>query len=57
MGFHPYFKIVSLFQSIRLAHNNLQRGNILVNYGDLLDGNVNRSPSAYENNPASERSR
>ncbi|XP_059626545.1 neutral ceramidase 1-like isoform X2 [Cornus florida] len=42
-------------QSIIQAHNNLQPGSIFVNKGELLDAGVNRSPSAYMNNPAAER--
>ncbi|KAL3850107.1 hypothetical protein ACJIZ3_011989 [Penstemon smallii] len=43
-------------QSIIQAHNNLRSGSIFVNKGELLDAGVNRSPSAYLNNPAAERS-
>lgn len=42
-------------QCIVEAHNNLHPGKIYVNKGDLLDASVNRSPSAYLNNPAEER--
>jgi neutral ceramidase len=44
-------------QCIVEAHNNLRPGKIYVNKGDLLDAGVNRSPSAYLNNPAEERSK
>ncbi|KAI4999233.1 neutral ceramidase [Hordeum vulgare subsp. vulgare] len=44
-------------QSIVEAHNNLHPGKIYVNKGDLIDAGVNRSPSAYLNNPAEERSK
>ncbi|KAL2486380.1 Neutral/alkaline non-lysosomal ceramidase [Abeliophyllum distichum] len=44
-------------QSIVQAHNNLRPGSIYVNKGELLDAGVNRSPSAYLNNPAEERSK
>ncbi|KAK8601645.1 hypothetical protein V6N12_051474 [Hibiscus sabdariffa] len=44
-------------KSIVQAHENLQPGSIFVNKGELLDAGVNRSPSAYLNNPASERSK
>ncbi|ONK62138.1 uncharacterized protein A4U43_C07F740 [Asparagus officinalis] len=37
------------------AHENLRPGSIFVNKGELLDAGVNRSPSAYLNNPAEER--
>ncbi|CAL1378901.1 unnamed protein product [Linum trigynum] len=44
-------------QSIVLAHQNLRPGSISVNSGELLDAGVNRSPSGYLNNPASERAK
>ncbi|MCD7464969.1 Neutral ceramidase 1 [Datura stramonium] len=44
-------------QSIIQAHENLRPGSIFVNKGELLDAGVNRSPSAYLNNPAGERSK
>ncbi|XP_044479334.1 neutral ceramidase 1-like [Mangifera indica] len=44
-------------KSIMQAHENLRPGSIFMNKGDLLDAGVNRSPSAYLNNPAAERSR
>ncbi|KAG7019159.1 Neutral ceramidase 1 [Cucurbita argyrosperma subsp. argyrosperma] len=44
-------------KSIIQAHENLLPGSILVNKGELIDAGVNRSPSAYLNNPASERNR
>ncbi|KAK4482411.1 hypothetical protein RD792_009566 [Penstemon davidsonii] len=44
-------------QSIIQAHDNLRPGSIYVNKGELLDAGVNRSPSAYLNNAASERSK
>ncbi|KAL1193152.1 Neutral ceramidase 3 [Cardamine amara subsp. amara] len=44
-------------QSIIQAHENLRPGSILINKGELLDAGVNRSPSAYLNNPADERSK
>ncbi|KAG1367738.1 putative Neutral ceramidase [Cocos nucifera] len=43
-------------KSIIQAHENLRPGNIFVNKGELQDAGVNRSPSAYLNNPAAERS-
>ncbi|KAF9596229.1 hypothetical protein IFM89_008388 [Coptis chinensis] len=39
------------------AHESIQPGSVFVNKGELLDAGVNRSPSAYLNNPASERSK
>lgn len=44
-------------KSIVQAHENLRPGSIFVNKGELLDAGVNRSPSAYLNNPAAERSK
>lgn len=44
-------------QSIIQAHENLRPGSIFVNRGELLDAGVNRSPSAYLNNPAAERNK
>ncbi|KAJ8753902.1 hypothetical protein K2173_000156 [Erythroxylum novogranatense] len=44
-------------QSIIQAHENLRPGSILVNKGELLDAGVNRSPSAYLNNPVDERNK
>lgn len=44
-------------QSIVQAHENLRPGSMFVNTGELLDAGVNRSPSAYLNNPAEERSK
>ncbi|KAL8027169.1 hypothetical protein ABFS82_14G074600 [Erythranthe guttata] len=44
-------------QTIIQAHNNLRPGSIYVNKGELIDAGVNRSPSAYLNNPATERSK
>ncbi|KGN47115.1 neutral ceramidase 1 isoform X2 [Cucumis sativus] len=41
--------------SIIQAHENLRPGSIFINKGKLLDAGVNRSPSAYLNNPAEER--
>ncbi|KAA8549353.1 hypothetical protein F0562_001037 [Nyssa sinensis] len=44
-------------KSIIQAHENLRPGSIFLNKGELLDASVNRSPSAYFNNPAAERSK
>ncbi|KAI4306675.1 hypothetical protein L6164_029932 [Bauhinia variegata] len=44
-------------KSIIQAHENLRPGSIFVNKGEVLDAGVNRSPSAYLNNPAAERSK
>ncbi|XP_022767649.1 neutral ceramidase 2 isoform X3 [Durio zibethinus] len=44
-------------KSIIQAHENLRPGSILINKGELLDAGINRSPSAYLNNPADEQSK
>ncbi|XP_015873926.3 neutral ceramidase 1 [Ziziphus jujuba] len=44
-------------KSIIQAHENLHPGSVFINKGVLLDASVNRSPSAYLNNPATERSK
>ncbi|MCU0597871.1 MAG: neutral/alkaline ceramidase [Desulfobacterales bacterium] len=45
-----------IYQSIVRAHGNLESGEIRINMGELNDCGWNRSPAAYNNNPASERS-
>ncbi|KAL4579177.1 hypothetical protein LXL04_015314 [Taraxacum kok-saghyz] len=42
-------------RSIMQAHDNLRPGSVFINKGDLLDASINRSPSAYLNNPEQER--
>lgn len=42
-------------KSITQAHENLRPGSIFINKGELLDASINRSPSAYLNNPEEER--
>lgn len=44
-------------QSIDRAHNNMKPANLYVNTGELLESNINRSPSAYLNNPPEERAK
>ncbi|CAI9106900.1 OLC1v1006147C1 [Oldenlandia corymbosa var. corymbosa] len=44
-------------QCIIQAHENLRPGSVFINKGEILDAGVNRSPSAYLNNPAAERSK
>jgi len=44
-----------IYESIAMAHNNLQNGTIKWNWGELTNANINRSPSAYLANPAEER--
>jgi len=45
-----------IYNAILRAHDSLVPNcKILVNNGTLLDSNINRSPSAYANNPAAEK--
>ncbi|KAF7817678.1 neutral ceramidase 2-like [Senna tora] len=47
----------AIVESVIQAHNNLQPGSILINKGEVKDGGINRSPSAYLLNPEEERVR
>ncbi|KAI5074343.1 hypothetical protein GOP47_0010304 [Adiantum capillus-veneris] len=49
--------VKGIVQSIVEAHENIRPGAVFVNIGELLDANINRSPSAYLNNPPEERAR
>uniref|UniRef100_A0A182JG20 Neutral ceramidase n=1 Tax=Anopheles atroparvus TaxID=41427 RepID=A0A182JG20_ANOAO len=42
-------------QSIIRAHNNMAEARLYVAETEVADASINRSPSAYENNPAEER--
>ena len=44
-----------IVESIRMAHDNMKPGHLFINTGMLLDASINRSPSAYLNNPEEER--
>ena len=44
-------------QSVRKAHDSMTSGRVYVAHGDLLDVNINRSPTAYLANPAAERAK
>lgn len=44
-----------IVQSIEMAHNDLREGLLYVGNGTLTDASINRSPSAYLNNPEDER--
>ena len=44
-----------IYESFVQAHNNLAQGSIKWSWGELRDANINRSPSAYLNNPPEER--
>lgn len=43
------------FQSIKRAHESITPGKIFVSSSEIQDANINRSPSAYLNNPEAER--
>ena len=43
--------------AVQRAHENLAPGSLAIGNTTVLDGNINRSPSAYLANPASERAR
>lgn len=47
--------VEGIYQSIVRAHENLAPGTIQLSQGELLDASFNRSPPAYEENPAAER--
>lgn len=49
--------VTGIVDSIKAAHDSMQPGYILLNKGHLVGSNINRSPTAYENNPVEERSR
>ena len=51
------FSILGIVQSITIAHENLQKGKIFINQGDLIDASINRSPTAYLCNPPEERAK
>lgn len=58
LGFvHQSFNVIvdGIEKAIIQAHENLRPGSIFINSGELLDAGVNRSPSAYLNNPSEER--
>ncbi len=42
-------------RAIVRAHDNLQPGALSINAGELFDANINRSPTAYLQNPEEER--
>lgn len=44
-----------IYNSIVLAHNNIEPGRIYINKGDISKCGWNRSPRMYENNPDAER--
>ncbi|KAK9785596.1 hypothetical protein WJX73_002285 [Symbiochloris irregularis] len=46
-----------IVEAIAQAHDSLAPGHLQVTQGELLEANINRSPTAYEANPAEERAR
>lgn len=46
-----------IVRSIQRAHSCIRKGHIYYNKGMLVDASINRSPSAYLNNSAEERSK
>lgn len=46
-----------MVQAIKRAHENLAPGKIFINNGEVEDCGLNRSPSAYDNNPADEKAK
>lgn len=49
--------IVGIYKSIVIAHNKLTEARLLYGEAELLDANINRSPSSYLRNPPEERAR
>ncbi len=46
-----------IVRSIKLAHDSMKPASLSLGMGTLDDANINRSPSAYLNNPEDERSK
>ncbi|KAF9796452.1 hypothetical protein SFRURICE_000369 [Spodoptera frugiperda] len=49
--------IVGIYKSIVIAHNKLTDARVLYGEAELLDANINRSPTSYLRNPPEERAR
>ncbi|KAA3674763.1 neutral ceramidase [Paragonimus westermani] len=47
--------VQGIVHSVKMAKQNMMNGTILVNQGELLNASINRSPTAYSNNPKEER--
>ncbi|CAH1775301.1 unnamed protein product [Owenia fusiformis] len=56
---HETFNILvnGIVASVQRAHANIRPANLLIAEDELLDASSNRSPYAYEQNPAGERAR
>jgi neutral ceramidase len=58
LGFIPetfYALVRGITQSIINAHNNMNEGRIFISETEIDNANINRSPSAYVNNPTEEK--
>lgn len=58
LGFIPetfYALVRGITQSIINAHNNMREGRIFISETEIENANINRSPSAYMNNPEEEK--
>ncbi|XP_002733975.1 neutral ceramidase-like, partial [Saccoglossus kowalevskii] len=49
--------VQGIVKSVQHAHSKLTLGDIFINKGDVMMSNINRSPTAYLNNPADERNK
>ncbi|XP_052755048.1 neutral ceramidase isoform X2 [Galleria mellonella] len=49
--------VIGIYKSIVIAHTKLQPARIEYGEAELLDANINRSPSSYLRNPPEERAR
>ncbi|XP_049868295.1 neutral ceramidase isoform X1 [Pectinophora gossypiella] len=49
--------ISGIYRSIVLAHNNMAPAKMMYGETEILDANINRSPTSYLRNPPEERSR
>lgn len=47
--------VEGIASSVVMAHNNLQKADILLSQGKLFDANINRSPTSYLLNPQAEQ--
>lgn len=50
-----YALVRGITQSIVNAHNNMIDGRVFISETEIKDANINRSPSAYANNPQAEK--
>ncbi|GBN87486.1 Neutral ceramidase, partial [Araneus ventricosus] len=53
-----FFSLVKgIVKSVERAHDHMQPGHIYWNAGEVYNASINRSPTAYENNPEEEKNR